>query len=108
MIVIRPTNTFAVLLGFVVWAVLYIGAGALFHALILGDEIDWTSAWSLGILIGWPAALIGGIALACIAVTIVVVIVVSIDERVAAWRRRRERRQAHQPFPPPSIRRRGS
>src|SRR5262249_50832275 len=41
------------LLGFAI----YLGIGALLHALILGPHFDWTSAWTFGWLFAWPLML---------------------------------------------------
>ena len=36
---------------------LYLGVGALLHALVLGSRVDWSSAYSPATLLGWPAIL---------------------------------------------------
>ena len=33
---------------------LYLGIGAMLHALIIGATFDWSSAWTWGVLFGWP------------------------------------------------------
>ena len=59
---------------------LYLGVGALCHAIMIGPQFDWSSAWTWGWLLGWPVAfvfaywaLIVGIAAVCGIVTILVV-----------------------------------
>ena len=37
---------------------LYIGFGAMLHALIVGPTFDWSSAWTFGWLFGWPLMLV--------------------------------------------------
>ena len=32
----------------------YIGIGALCHAYFIGERFDFTSAWTIGIMLGWP------------------------------------------------------
>lgn len=41
------------LIGFAI----YLGMGALLHALCVGPQFDWTSAWTFGWLFGWPLML---------------------------------------------------
>lgn len=36
----------------------YLGAGALFYAMFIGAQIDWSSAWTYGWLLAWPIALV--------------------------------------------------
>lgn len=36
---------------------IYLGIGALMHAMFVGPHFDWTSAWTFGWLFGWPVAL---------------------------------------------------
>ena len=38
------------LIGFAI----YLGIGAMLHALFVGSTFDWTSAWTFGWLLGWP------------------------------------------------------
>lgn len=38
------------LIGFAI----YLGIGAMLHALFVGPHFDWTSAWTFGWLLGWP------------------------------------------------------
>jgi hypothetical protein len=37
---------------------IYIGIGALLHAIFVGSHFDFTSAWTFGWLLGWPIMLI--------------------------------------------------
>lgn len=32
----------------------YLGIGAMLHALFVGAHFDWSSSWTLGWLFGWP------------------------------------------------------
>ena len=36
---------------------IYLGIGAMLHALFIGPHFDWTSAWTFGWLFGWPIML---------------------------------------------------
>lgn len=36
----------------------YLGIGAMLHALFIGPHFDWSSAWTFGWLLGWPVALV--------------------------------------------------
>lgn len=33
---------------------IYLGIGAMLHALFVGPHFDWSSAWTFGWLFGWP------------------------------------------------------
>src|SRR3569832_1647739 len=33
---------------------IYLGMGAMLHALFVGPHFDWSSAWTFGWLLGWP------------------------------------------------------
>lgn len=37
---------------------IYLGVGALLHALFIGPQFDWSSAWTFGWLFGWPIMLV--------------------------------------------------
>jgi hypothetical protein len=37
---------------------LYLGIGALFHALFVGAHFDWSSAWTWVWLVCWPVMLV--------------------------------------------------
>ena len=54
---------------------IYLGIGAMLHALFIGAHFDWSSAWTFGWLFGWPIMLfipLGAIALAVIAVILAI------------------------------------
>jgi hypothetical protein len=36
---------------------IYLGIGALLHAVFVGATFDWSSAWTFGWLFGWPIML---------------------------------------------------
>jgi hypothetical protein len=42
---------------------IYLGIGAMLHALFIGPQFDWSSAWTFGWLFGWPIMLVitGGV-----------------------------------------------
>lgn len=52
----------------------YLGIGAILHALFVGAQFDWSSAWTFGWLLGWPIMLfmaswvlaLGGLLVACL------------------------------------------
>lgn len=33
---------------------IYLGIGAMLHAMFIGPQFDWSSAWTFGYLFGWP------------------------------------------------------
>lgn len=35
----------------------YLGAGSVLHLILLGGAIDWSSAWTYAIVLGWPILL---------------------------------------------------
>jgi len=78
------------LIGFAI----YLGVGAMFHALFVGPQFDWSSAWTFGWLLGWPLMLVGlfwGVALA---VAISVGLWLAVWEwlkMIAHWRERRRK-----------------
>jgi hypothetical protein len=37
---------------------IYLGIGAMLHALFVGPQFDWSSAWTFGWLFGWPIMLL--------------------------------------------------
>ena len=41
------------LIGFAI----YLGIGAMLHAMFVGPHFDWSSAWTFGYLLGWPIML---------------------------------------------------
>ena len=36
---------------------IYLGIGAMLHALFIGPHFDWTATWTFGWLFGWPIML---------------------------------------------------
>ena len=76
---------------------IYLGIGALLHAMVLGPKFDWSNAWTFGWLFGWPlmlftwfwaaalvAAIIGGLIWAGYAWL----------QTIAEWREKRKRKSA--------------
>lgn len=45
------------LLGLCGTALVYLGSGALLHAVFVGPAFAWDSAWTWGWLLAWPLAL---------------------------------------------------
>ena len=37
---------------------IYLGIGAMLHAIFVGAHFDWSSAWTFGWLFGWPIMLL--------------------------------------------------
>lgn len=42
------------LIGFAI----YLGCGAMLHAIFVGAHFDWQSAWTIGWLLGWPIMMV--------------------------------------------------
>lgn len=71
---------------------LYLGIGALCHAVFVGAQFDWQSAWTWGWLLGWPvmaAVIFGGVIAFGFAGIIIVGIIAAIAERLKRHRIRR-------------------
>jgi hypothetical protein len=76
---------------------LYLGFGAMLHALIVGPIFDWSSAWTFGWLFGWPLMLIFTFSAAMIFAGIVIAVVWIGWEwlkTIAHWREKRRARKA--------------
>lgn len=70
----------------------YIGIGAMLHALFVGPNFDWSSAWTLGWLFGWPIMLVISTGAALVAGAVICGLVAagwSWLETIADWRERR-------------------
>jgi len=69
---------------------IYLGIGAMLHALFVGPHFDWSSAWTFGWLLGWP--IMGLLALFAfgLAVMAIVLPIVGISE----WNEKRRIRAA--------------
>jgi biotin transporter BioY len=76
---------------------IYLGIGAMLHALFVGAQFDWTSAWTFGWLFGWPIMLfVAGWTFAlivCVGAGIAYAIW-SWLESIAEWRERRRKQRA--------------
>lgn len=76
------------LIGFAI----YLGIGAMLHALCVGPQFDWSSAWTFGWLLGWPIMLVLTYAAGLIGISVLICIVVCLFmwlEAFATWRERR-------------------
>lgn len=56
----------------------YLGIGALLHAIFVGPHFDFTSAWTFGWLLGWPIMLIISFWLVVLAIGGISLIVVGV------------------------------
>ena len=75
----------------------YLGVGALLHALFIGPHFDWSSAWTWGLLLGWPVGLMIGIcaiALMVSTVTLPILAAMWLWEKSEPWRNKRMLRRA--------------
>lgn len=76
---------------------IYLGCGAMLHALFIGPTFDWASAWTFGWLFGWPIMLfIVGWAVVLVAACVLAggwVCWLWVD-MIANWRRRRRQRNS--------------
>lgn len=78
------------LVGFAI----YLGIGALFHAMFVGPQFDWTSAWTFGWLFGWPIMLFitFWVTIICLGIFVAAGWVVwSWLETIAHWREKRRK-----------------
>lgn len=74
----------------------YLGIGAMFHALFVGSHFDWSSAWTFGWLLGWPIMAMAGLyafALLGIAVVILIMLISEWNDKRQARARIAARRQ---------------
>lgn len=81
------------LIGFAI----YLGMGAMLHALFIGSQFDWSSAWTFGWLFGWPIMLVvaSWVTLVIIAAIMACIwVVYSWIDMIANWRHRRKSRRA--------------
>lgn len=76
---------------------IYLGIGAMLHALFVGATFDWSSAWTFGWLFGWPVMVVLTTWTFLIAAAVAIGLVVaawSWLESIAEWRERRKKRGA--------------
>jgi hypothetical protein len=69
----------------------YLGIGALCHALFVGSHFDWSSAWTYGWLFGWPAMIFAAawaLMLVLIVIGLGIAGVVFAAETISEWRGR--------------------
>jgi hypothetical protein len=81
------------LIGFAI----YLGIGAMLHALFVGAHFDWTSAWTFGWLLGWPIMLFITFWVGVIGFVVVGLLLVALWswlETIGEWRERRRRAKA--------------
>lgn len=77
---------------FVIFAI-YLGIGAMFHAVFVGSQFDWQSAWTYGWLLGWPIMLVLGVVGFAFALMPLVFLWMGIDS-FNEWRHRRKQKTA--------------
>lgn len=73
---------------------IYLGIGAMLHALFVGAHFDWTSAWTFGWLLGWPIMIFITFGAAMIGIVCAVLLMVAIWswlETIASWREKRRK-----------------
>ena len=76
---------------------LYLGIGALLHAIFVGAQFDWSSAWTWGWLLGWPVMFLMALStflLIMFALVMVAVILMAIGDAVSNLRPKQRRRRA--------------
>ena len=74
---------------------IYLGIGAMLHALCVGPHFDWSSAWTFGWLFGWPIMLFITFWVAVIGIAVAIAICACLWmwlEQLAEWRQRRRDR----------------
>ena len=71
---------------------LYLGIGALLHALIVGATFDWSSAWTWGLLLGWPVLFTLGTLALGLAIMAAVFVGIAIEHALGKIRRARARK----------------
>lgn len=80
------------LVGFAI----YLGIGAMLHALFVGAQFDWSSAWTFGWLLGWPIMVVITTWTALLAAAVVIGLICCLWawlETIAEWREKRRRRR---------------
>jgi hypothetical protein len=76
----------------IIWFAIYLGIGAMLHAVFVGATFDWTSAWTFGWLFGWPIMLVITFGVAIVIGLLVVgagYVIWNWLETIAHWRERR-------------------
>lgn len=76
----------------------YLGIGAICHAVFVGPQFDWSSAWTWGWLLGWPIAFIAAfwsVILALLVVGLAVGAACLIASHFIDQHKLRQRREAH-------------
>lgn len=71
----------------------YVGIGALLHALIVGPQFDWQSAWTWGWLLGWPIAVLIAFWAVILGIFGFVMVIGGIALGWIAWTERRDRKE---------------
>lgn len=80
------------LIGFAI----YLGIGAMLHALFNGATFDWTSAWTFGWLFGWPIMLFITFWAGMLGIAVLIGLIVAAWmwlDVIAKWRARRAARR---------------
>lgn len=78
------------LIGFAI----YLGIGALFHAMFVSPHFDWSSAWTFGWLLGWPVMLFITFWTALLGALLVAGLVLAVWswlESIGNWREKRRK-----------------
>lgn len=76
---------------------IYLGIGAMFHAIVLGPQFDWSNAWTFGWLFSWPLMLFiwfWAIGLVILFVAALIWAGYAWLQIVAEWRAKRRRKTA--------------
>jgi len=70
-----------VFLSLLLCAAFYAGIGLLFHWVLLGDTVNYASAGSLGVIIGWPLILTAAMIVFAFAILAGVLVYSAVQEK---------------------------
>jgi hypothetical protein len=65
---------------------IYLGIGAMLHAVFVGSHFDWSSAWTFGWLLGWPIMMMGALLAFALLGSVVVIPIMLVSE----WNEKRQ------------------
>lgn len=74
---------------------IYLGIGAMLHALFVGPHFDWSSAWTFGWLFGWPIMVVISSASLLLMAGLLAILFFAVWhwlDLIAHWRESRRRR----------------